>query len=178
MNLFHKCWQLWQLRTLIHDNHCKSDTGQHSQSLRCFLFVFRATKRTKGKAEVVWPNPFVRFLWKLVIPELIGRVNEAETLTLRQNGLFPETHKKEGNKENNEKEWHVKTNGLDNYKWSSHVSQKMMIMAPFFWYEKESLSFGSYHFKLILSPDNPPKPHEGKTKLAENTAKSFTGRLG
>ena len=32
-------------------------------------------------------NPFVRFLWKLVIPGLIGRINEAETLTLRQNGL-------------------------------------------------------------------------------------------
>ena len=40
------------------------------------------------------------------------------------------------------------------------------------------MSFGSYHFKLILSSDNPPKPHEGKTKLAENTAKSFTWRLG
>ena len=40
------------------------------------------------------------------------------------------------------------------------------------------MSFGSYHFKLILSPDNLLKPHEGKTKLAENTAKSFTWRLG
>ena len=37
------------------------------------------------------PNAFVRFLWKLVIPGLIGRINEAETLTLRQNGLTRNT---------------------------------------------------------------------------------------
>ena len=177
MNLFHKCWQLWQLRTLIHDNTRVTLDCIHN-SCDVFCLFLGQSKGPKEKPRLFDQIPFVRFLWKLVIPELIGRVNEAETLTLRQNGLSPETHKKEGNKENNEKEWHVKTNGLDNYKWSSHVSQKMMIMAPFFWYEKESLSFGSYHFKLILSPDNPPKPHEGKTKLAENTAKSFTGRLG
>ena len=46
----------------------------------------------------------------------------------------------------------------------------------FFWcflYGKISLSFGSYHFKLILSPDNPVKPHEAKTKFVENTTESF-----
>ena len=40
------------------------------------------------------------------------------------------------------------------------------------------MSCGSYHFKLILSTANPLKPHEGKTKLAENTAKSFAWGLG
>ena len=37
--------QFWQLRTWIHDNLCyltiKSDTGQHSQFLRCFRSVSR-----------------------------------------------------------------------------------------------------------------------------------------
>ena len=38
------CWHFRQLRTWVHDNHCylgiKSDTGQHSQFLRCFVHDF------------------------------------------------------------------------------------------------------------------------------------------
>ena len=97
------------MRNFIHDNPndlaINSDTGQHLQFLRCFCFFFglKTRKWSKGpqeKQRLFDRIPFVRFLWKLVIPELIGRVNEAETLTLRQNGLPPETHKREGNKEN------------------------------------------------------------------------------
>ena len=36
------CWHFRRLRTWVHDNHCnlgiKSDTGQHSQFLRCFYW--------------------------------------------------------------------------------------------------------------------------------------------
>ena len=64
------CCHYRQLRTWVHDNHCyltiKSDTGQHSQFLRCFLFL-----------------PETRISWSLVSiwDETNGSVNcENETL--------------------------------------------------------------------------------------------------
>ena len=45
--IFYDFRQFWQLRTWIHDNLCyltiKSDTGQHSQFLRCLFLQFQNT---------------------------------------------------------------------------------------------------------------------------------------
>ena len=47
-----KCWHFWQLRTSNHYNHSdltiKSDTGQHSQLLRCLYIKW--PKRVKPKS--------------------------------------------------------------------------------------------------------------------------------
>jgi hypothetical protein len=48
--------QFWQLRTWIHDNLCclsiKSDTGQHSQFLRCFTFHYGVSRKSKTSQEL------------------------------------------------------------------------------------------------------------------------------
>ena len=50
------CCYFRQLRTWVHDNHCylgiKSDTGQHSQFLRCFVF----------SPEIWWNRLWITFL--------------------------------------------------------------------------------------------------------------------
>ena len=52
------CCHFRQLRTWVHDNHCylgiKSDTGQHSQFLRCLCKIHRQTFDEHKKSVTIW----------------------------------------------------------------------------------------------------------------------------
>ena len=78
--------QCWQLRTWIHDYLCyltiKSDTGQHSQFLRCFFLkaIFCLQKQLRQAINIRQLAPP---LWKSIVlfPEIVFAENVSKVIS-------------------------------------------------------------------------------------------------